>query len=150
MKANDGFRIREKLLSKLKDREYFTEDEVNEIFTYKGMEHHANQDARKITEKVFASQDMGEKFRLLKRLNGVGIVMASNILMFQNPHKFAETNHISWNILASSFGLKAPEKDARSDYSVQEVEIYLTSLKSLSDEYGMNVADVEYVLSHAG
>jgi hypothetical protein len=148
MRGDEEFKVRIKLLDKLKNSEYFTEEDVNGIFVYKKMEYHSNQDAKKITAKVFSSQDLGEKFRLLKRLNGVGIVMASNILMFQNPRRYAEINHISWNILIEGFNFKESEKECRSDYSIQEYEHYLSALKFLADEYGMNVGDVEYALSH--
>jgi hypothetical protein len=148
LKGDDEFRIRVKLLSRLKDRDCFNEDDINDIFSYKGMEHHPNPDAKKITQKVFASVDVGEKFRLLRRLNGVGLIMASNILMFQNPLRYAEASHVSWNVLVGNYGLKAPEKDERSDFSLQEYETFLNVLKSLANEFGMNVGDVEYVLSH--
>jgi len=149
MKKDDEYRTREKFLTKLAGREYLSEEEVNELFSYKHLEYHANPDARKITQKAFASSDLGEKFRLLRRLNGVGVIMTSTILMFQNPNRYAELNPVCWNSLIRNFGFKASEKDGRSDYGIPEYTTYLEAIKSIADEYGMKIGEVEYVLSHS-
>jgi hypothetical protein len=148
-KKDESYRARSRILSKLQGRDSFNEDEVNEIFAYKRIEYHSNPDTRKITGKIFSSQDLGEKFRLLRRLNGVGVILASTILMFQNPHKYAELDPKCWMILRRDFGFKGAEKDHRSDYGIPEYISYLEALKPLADEYGMNVSDVAYVMSLA-
>jgi hypothetical protein len=147
MKADECFRVRSKLIGRLQGRTCFTEEDINEILAYKGLEQHSNPDAKRITDKAFETPDLGEKFRLLKRLNGVGVILASTILTFQNPHKYAELDVNTWNQLRVNCGFKAAEKDTHSDYGIPEYLSYIDMLKSLADEYGMNPTDVQYVLS---
>ncbi|MFH0862210.1 MAG: hypothetical protein V1875_04190 [Candidatus Altiarchaeota archaeon] len=150
VKSEEPFRARSRLMNKLSGKGGLTEDELNELFAYKHVEYHSNPDVRKITEKVFATSDLGEKFRLLRRLNGVGLLMASTILTYQNPHKYAEIDPSVWNMLIRDFGFKVQEKGDHSDYSIPEYLSYLEILKSLADEYGMNTSDVAFVLSMPG
>jgi hypothetical protein len=150
LKREDAYKGKARLVSNLQGKPEFTEDEVNEVFAYKRMEYHSNPDARKITQKAFASADLGEKFRLLRRLNGVGMTVASTLIMFQNPHRYAEINAHAWNVLKKDFGFKGSDKDGHSDYSVQDYQSYMDALAALADEHGMNVGDVEYTVSQAG
>jgi hypothetical protein len=147
LKHGEEYRARARLLEKLGGKHSFSEDEVNEVFAYKRMAYHNNPDSKKLTQKAFSTPDLAERFRLLRRLNGVGIILASTLMMFQNPHKYAEVNHVSWSALRREFGFKSSEKDERSDYGIQDYTAYMDALKSIADEYGMNVSDVEYVLS---
>ncbi len=149
LRSGESFKVRTRLLGRLQGKNFYSEDELNELFAYKHIEYRPNPDCKKISEKVFATSDLGEKFRLLRRLNGVGIIMASTILTFQNPHKYAELDPKIWNLLISDFGFKAQAKDERSDYSLPEYLGYIELLKSLANEYGMNTADVAFVLSSA-
>jgi hypothetical protein len=147
MRKDEDYLLRSKLLKKLGCRDFITEEELNEVFSYNHLEYHANPDTKKVTQKVFSSSDLGEKFRLLKRLNGVGVIVATSVLMFQNPHKYAELSPACWNNLIKYCGLQAQAKDGRSDYNIPEYLNYLEVLKSVSNEFGMNVGDTQYVLS---
>lgn len=141
---------RNKLVLRFKEKTSYTDEELNEIFALKGMEPHVNPDAKAFTQKALAAPTLDDRFKLLRRVKGVGMKVASTILMVNNPHKYAELDEVSWNSLRTNFGFAAPEKDQNSDYSVQEYLLYLEALQSLADEYGMNVNDVQYVISRAG
>ncbi|MFH1055810.1 MAG: hypothetical protein V1744_06945 [Candidatus Altiarchaeota archaeon] len=147
LKKTEEFRARGKILSKLSGKQSFSEEEINEIFAYKKLEGHSNPEASKITRKAFETKDVAEKFRMLKRLNGVNTLTASTILMFQNQFRYAEINIKTWGVLKREYGFKAPDKDVRSDYSLQEYMGYLEILSSIAAEYGMNLSDIEHVIN---
>jgi hypothetical protein len=150
LRASDDFRERDRLLMKLQGKSAFTEDDINEVFSCKRMGYHSNTGAVKLTMRAFGVQDLGDKIRLLRRLNGVGIVAASALLMFQNPFKYAELNHKTWAQLKRKHGFTGSEKDHKSEFGVGEYRDYLDVLSSLAAEYGMTVAEVEFVLSNMG
>jgi hypothetical protein len=148
MRKDEEYVARGKLMSRLADKQSFTEEELNEVYAYRRMEPHGNPDAQRITQKAFATPSLEEKFKLLRKLKGAGMMTASAILALQNPHIFAELDLACWNSLKSNFGFGGADKDKNSDFGLQEYVAYVDALKSLSDEYGMNVSDVQYVLSH--
>ena len=146
LKKDERFREREKLISRLRDKTEFGAEDIGAIFAYKKLDCHSTTEIEKITRKAFASNDLVEKFRILKRMAGVTTTMASTILTFQNPNRYAELDPKTWRILRESFGFNAPEKDAHSDYTAPEYLGYLGILDSIGAEYGMKLSDVEFVL----
>lgn len=148
LRSEGTLRARDDLIARLQGKESFTEDDLNEVFAYKRMDYHSNPDARRYTSAAFAARELGEKLRLLKRLNGVGTVTASAILMFQNPYKYAEISHKAWSQLRRRHAFSGADKDHRSDYGVGEYREYLEALVHLANEYGIGVADVEFVFSN--
>jgi len=150
LRSSDVFKERNRLLSKLQGRSAFTEEDINEVFAYRKLGYHSNSEAVKVTEKAFDAQELGDKLRLLKRLNGVGMMVASSILMFQSPYRYAEINHKTWNYLRRNHGLAGSDKDHKSDFAVGEYQSYLEALSLLAGEFGMNVSEVEFVINSTG
>ncbi|MBD3388028.1 MAG: hypothetical protein GF416_03175 [Candidatus Altiarchaeales archaeon] len=139
---------RDRLMARLNGRRYFTEDELNEIFSYRRLGYHHNANAVEITTKAFEpDSSLGDGIRVLKRLNGVDMASASLILSFQNPFSYAELDSRAWNKLRKYHGFKGVEKDFKSDFSTVEYGKYLEALKLIAEDYGMRVADVQFVLA---
>ncbi len=150
LRKTEDYMLRQNLIGKMRGKSRFTEEDVNEILAYKRLPYHSNTQAGKYTSMAFESSTLGDKLRLLKRLNGVGSVTASTILMAQNPFRYAEINHKAWDQLRRNHGFTGGDKDHRSDFSVGEYREYLEVLASLAKEHGMAVADAEYVLTNHG
>jgi len=146
-KSHKKLRERDSIIRNLEGKKYFTKDDLEKLFEYKGVTHpHSNRFVKKYTQKAFESDDLEQKIRSLKRLNGVGMVMASTILTMQNPYRFAELDHMVWDTLQTDYSLEGTEKDHRSDYGIGEYERYMDILRNLGEEYGMKASDVEFVL----
>ena len=142
---------RDKLLDALNGRNRFMLDDLNEIRHFRGLppiEGMRSLTVGEATRKAFINKDLYAKFRSLTRLRGVGTVIASYILSFQNPYKYAGINHRVWNTLIEDFAFDAEEKNPEDEFSPQEYEQYLRMMSSLAVEYGMKPADVEFVLDY--
>ena len=147
IKKSEDYTVRSKLISELQGKSAFSEEEVAAVFAYKGLEFKSQAEVEKVTRKAFESRDLAERFRLLKRINGVTTLLASTLLMFQNQYRYAEINIKTWALLKREYGFKAPDKDIRSDYALNEYLEYLAMLSSIAAEYGMNLSDVEYIIN---
>lgn len=141
---------REKLIARLSNQPEFSLSDMNDIRSYRGLEQVDESrilDVRTLTKKAFATRDLALKVRSLKRIKGVGNSLASEILGFQNPYKYAAVTHRVWNILVADFGFEAEEKAPEDDVSLQDYEKYLEKINSVAVEYGMKPADAEFVLN---
>ncbi|MFH1403672.1 MAG: hypothetical protein ABIH11_05320 [Candidatus Altiarchaeota archaeon] len=147
LRHNKAYLDRESLIMRLQGKSYFTDDELNEIMRYRKVPHHTNQGSVNMTAKAFNAGSLEQKIKLLKKLNGVGMTVASTILMFNNPYKYVELNHEVWNLLQRNYGLSGSEKGGGSDYSLSELEKYIEVVMSLSEEYGMKPSDTLFTLS---
>lgn len=94
-----------KLLSSAKKRSCLTKDELIEICYWKSarsirliVDNHS-QKVKKITQSAFAAKSEEEKMSLLLALRGVGIPMASAILMLINPIKYCVIDIRVWEVL---------------------------------------------------
>ncbi len=147
LKGSVGYLARYRLMTRLQGKIRYTEEDINEMFEYMSQDRRMNPDAEPITLKAMATENMTEKFRLLKKLKGFDFRACTSLLSFHNPRKYAEVNPKSWNSLITNHGFKAVEKSAKSDYNIDEYRAYLDVLAVLSLEYGMSLADFEYTLS---
>jgi uncharacterized protein YlbG (UPF0298 family) len=146
-KHSHEYREREKLIINLQNKDYFNDSELRAVMNYKGGSIHTNQEAVKYTSLAFKTEDLDQKIKYLRKLNGVGMITASTIMMVHDPYNYAELNYHAWNLLQRNYGLGGSEKDGNSDYSVTEYKKYLEMVKSLSNEYGMKPSDIVYILS---
>ncbi|MFH1788569.1 MAG: hypothetical protein ABH834_04240 [Candidatus Altiarchaeota archaeon] len=142
---------RERLLGRISNQQDFSLKDMNEIRAYRGLEPIDESrilDVRTLTKKAFSASDLTLKFRSLKRIKGVGNSLASEILAFQNPYKYAAVTHKVWNILVSDFDFDAEEKESEDDVSLQDYVKYLEKIRDVAVEYGMKPADAEFVLNY--
>lgn len=148
-KHHELLKERDKLFEALSNKQEFSDADIKAIMDFKGIGHkddYKNSNAVIVTKNAFRAPKLEDKFMVLKRLRGVGMVMASAILMFQNPYKYAIIDSHAWNLLVKNHEFEADPKKAGGDYTVKEYETYMNKLKELSDEYGMKPADVEFTL----
>jgi hypothetical protein len=73
--------------------------------------------------------------------------MASSILAFQNPYKYAIMNPNSLSVLQKHYGLPVVHKERRGEYSVDDYARFMQKILQLSEEYGMKPFDIEFALS---
>jgi len=135
------------MINKLQGKDYLSDVQILDVMKYKNVQEHTNQKVSNFTAIAFASSSIEKKIQFLKKLNGVGMTVASTILMFHNPYKFGELNHTVWNILHRNYGLSGSEKSSNSDYSIPEYVQYIQILQSLSEEYGMRPSDIVFIIS---
>jgi len=141
---------RNQLIDQLSDKKSFSDSDLNEIRAYRSMppreQSHRIPTATEATKDAFATDDTKEQMRLLMRLSEVGAVIASAILTFHNPYKYATIEIRAWNQLVRKFDFPYPEKESGAEFSAPEYEEYMKKIIGLSDEHGMKPADVEYTL----
>jgi len=150
-KLNPKLVSRERLIEKLINAKEFNVAELNEIRSYRGMDALEDSkvlDVRSLTRKAFSAKDLATKLRSLMRIKGVGIILATEILAFQNPYKYAAISHRVWNTLVADFGFNAEEKELGKDFGQKEYELYVSHISNLADGYGMKPADAEFVLNN--
>lgn len=139
---------RDKLLDRLQKKRSFTDEDILEIMKFKGVgpkEDYKNVNSMRVTSEAFIEPDLNKKMMILRRLRGVGMVMASAILSFQNPYEYASIDTPTWNLLVRRFGFNADEKKG-VDYSIKEYQNYMQEIKAIANEYGMKPVDVELTL----
>jgi len=138
---------RKTLLEKLQGKASFSEEELKEIFKFnKIMAENKNPEAYDMTSQAFREPVLAEKIRALKRLHGVGIIMASTILAFQNPYKYVIMNPAAVSILQKHYGLPVVHKEKRGEYSTEDYARYLEKAAALAEEFGMKPFDIEFAL----
>ncbi|MBD3261790.1 MAG: hypothetical protein GF334_09030, partial [Candidatus Altiarchaeales archaeon] len=118
LRGHPILRRRESLYSELSGKPHLTDEDLMRVFEYKGLGQTHNPYVQRYTQKAFNLESLEDKIQSLKRLSGVGIVTASAILMFQNPYKFAELNHLVWERLKKLYGFEGTPKDKKSDYGI--------------------------------
>ncbi|MFH1835501.1 MAG: hypothetical protein ABH851_04865 [Methanobacteriota archaeon] len=150
-KLNPKLVNRERLIERLINAKEFNIAELNKIRSFRGMDALEDSkvlDVRTLTRKAFSAKDLETKLRSLMRIKGVGIILATEILAFQNPYKYAAISHRVWNTLVADFGFEGEEKDLKKDFGQKEYELYISRISHLADEYGMKPADAEFVLNY--
>ncbi len=145
LKDSKQYHERVKLSERFMGKRELTEKDMEAVFEYIGAKPHRHLKADEITRLAFTSDSITEKIRHLKRL-GIDVVGATTILMLQNPQKYAVADYKVWNRLLKERLMDGVEKESKSDYTEQEYKNYLSVLETIAIEYGMGVADVEYVL----
>jgi len=146
LKGHPDVRRREALFHDLAGKTGFSSGDVERVLEYRHLPFHHNPHISRYAEKAFHSEDLGAAVKLLRRIPGVGMAVASSLLMFHNPYKYAELDHESWRVLREEYGFEGTGKDTKSDYGLPEYERYLEAIRKLAEEHGMRVADVQLTL----
>jgi hypothetical protein len=128
-------------------RPYLSEENVREILKFADIEYPENPETKRVTLKAFAISDIQEKFKHLKRLEGLDLKASTVLLMYHNPNKYAQLTHDCWNNLVEYHGFNYSKKEIHSDYGIPEYMAYLNFLNEAAQEYGMSLSDIEYVIS---
>ena len=93
-------------LCRVKSRGYFTRDEFLKMCEWKDPRHRRRAywqknslEVEKISKMVFATTDENGRIVLLDSLKGVGVPMASAILMLTDPHVYGVIDWRVWKVL---------------------------------------------------
>jgi len=139
---------RREMLEKLQGKSSYSEADLKEIFKFtKIPQDPKNPEAYDLTSKAFAESMLNEKIRTLKRLHGVGMIIATAILSFQNPYKYAMLNPTAFSVLRKHYSLPLVHKEHKGEYSLEDYARYMQKVEMLAEEFGMKPFDVEFALS---
>jgi len=146
LKSQKEYWIRHKLSTRLQGKIRYSEDDLNNVLAYLGLDSQINRDCSDLTKKAIINLSFTEKFRILKKLKGFDFRSSAALLSFHNPRKYAEVNPNSWNRLVKYHGFHGLEKDKKSEYNIEEYKNFLEFLSSVAHDVGMSLADTEYAL----
>jgi len=98
----------------------------------KGAEYNSETTIRKVTEEAFSERNLKRKVEILDdKLHGVGIPVASAILLFFDPERFAVLDKYAWNALEHYCLI--PIKKI-SNWKASDYETCLTVCKEVSQK----------------
>lgn len=99
---------------------------------------------RHVTKKAFTTRSEEEKIRHLTSLKGVGIPMASAILMLTGPQRYGVIDIRVWKLLYSLGSVT--ENSSGTGFTFNNWHDYLRILRPHSKRLGVSVRAVEYTL----
>ena len=137
-------------LSASKKRGYFTKSDLVMVCRWKSPRaiHHIHRNRagaiRKITALAFATRSEQKKLSLLMSLHGVGVPMASSILMFTNPTRYGVLDIRVWQLLYK-MGTVTGNEDGVNFTSI-EWRQYLMLIRSCAKKHNVGARDIERTL----
>jgi len=137
-------------LKHVKKRGYFTKDEFLEMGRWKSprpsrrYKSNSSKLIRNISEKVFATNYEKRKIELLTSLKGVGIPVASAILMLTDPKKYGVIDIRVWQLLYSYGSVSV--KPTGTNFSFQNWNNYLMKLRYFAKEFNVGSRNIERTL----
>ena len=99
---------------------------------------------RRVTKSVFATRSEQKKLSLLTTLHGVGIPMASALLMLTNPRRYGVIDIRVWQLLHKTGTVSTNETGIGFHY--KEWSRYLTILRFYAGKYNVGARDIERTL----
>jgi len=97
--------------------------------------------------QTLSEKSVVEKMNLLLQLYGVGIPMASSILMFLNPKRFGVIDIRVWQVLYQM--KKVGTKQTGIGFNIDEFEKFTTIIQFHSNKTGYSARDIERALFDA-
>lgn len=150
LKAPDPARDLIARLGHIKDRAYFNKPEFLQMCGWKSprprrlYESNSSAEVRRVSVKVFAAEEEGEKMELLISLKGVGIPTASAILTLTNPNDYGVIDIRVWQQLYF-YGAVAG-RPSGVGFSCENWLTYLRTLRFWAGKFNVTARDVEVVL----
>ena len=104
-----------------------------------------NDDAiiRDNVERAVQKSNIRAKIESLTSLSGVGVPVASAILLFINPERFTVIDDRAWRVLHETGYLP---QELSADPSVEEYLMYLGSCWALANEYDVSLRTLDMAL----
>lgn len=136
-----------KLLRFVKKRGCLTKDELIEICYWKSarsirlIEDNHSRNVKKITQSAFVAKSEEEKMSSLLALKGVGIPMASAILMLTNPVKYCVIDIRVWEVLFATKTVTTNKEG--TNFKINEWCQLLTILRQHSKKYKVSTRTIE-------
>lgn len=134
-------------LSNVRRRGYLTKPELVQICCWKSprairqiLRNHTKQ-IENITKSAFATQSEQKKLSLLISLHGVGVPMASAILMLTNPMRYGVIDIRVWQLLYDMGAVNT--KINGKEFNFKQWYTFLKILRCYSKKYKVGARDVE-------
>ena len=127
------------------DLEWIIEWKVG-VFTKPILKHLRKNDDEEIQariEEAVHEPDIRSKVEALTSLNGIGVPVASAILMFIDEDRFTVIDERAWNVLQETNYLS---QELSEDPTVDEYLIYLGACWTLANEYDVSVRTLDRAL----
>ena len=127
------------------DLEWIIEWKVG-VFTKPILKHLRKNDDEEIQariEEAVHEPDIRSKVEALTSLNGIGVPVASAILMFIDEDRFTVIDERAWNVLQETEYLS---QELSEDPTVDEYLIYLGACWTLANEYDVSVRTLDRAL----
>lgn len=128
------------------DLEWIIEWKVGNAFVKPVLRHLRNNDDEEIQKSIDTAvhqSSIRSKVEALTSLNGVGVPVASAILLFINPKRFTVIDKRAWNVLHESEYLSQELSD---DPTVEEYLLYLGACWALANEYDVSLRTLDMAL----
>jgi len=106
---------------------------------------HKNDDAvvQEHIKRAAHESSIRNKVEALISLHGIGVPVASSILMFINPDRFTVIDERAWNMLQET---KYLSQELSEDPNVDEYLIYLGACWTLANEYDVSLRTLDRAL----
>jgi len=127
------------------DLEWIIEWKVG-VFTKPILKHLRKNDDKEIQAKIEEAvhePDIRSKVEALTSLNGIGVPVASAILMFIDKDRFTVIDERAWNVLQET---KYISQQLSEDPTVDEYLIYLGACWTLANEYDVSIRTLDRAL----
>jgi hypothetical protein len=127
------------------DLEWIIEWKVG-VFTKPTLKHFDTNDGQEIrarVEEAVHESSIRSKVEALTSLTGIGIPVASAILLFINPNRFTVIDERAWNVLQETGYLS---QDLSDDPTVEEYLLYLGACWALANEYDVSLRTLDMAL----
>jgi len=127
------------------DLEWIIEWKVG-VFTKPTLKHLRSNDDEEITARIDEAvheSSIRSKVELLTSLTGIGVPVASAILLFINPNRFTVIDERAWNVLQQTGYLS---QDLSDDPTVEEYLLYLGVCWALANEYDVSLRTLDMAL----
>ena len=140
----------QKLINELKhvrERRYITKDELLKIGAWKArrivylLSRNPNKKVIEITKKAFAARDEKERIELLGELKGVGVPVASAVLMLTNPQEYGVIDFWVWKVLYR-FG-EVRKKPKGRGLNFNDWYTYLAKIRYFAKKFKVKTRDIE-------
>lgn len=116
------------------------------VFTKPTLKHLRKNDDDEIRaqiEEAVHESSIRSKVEALTSLSGIGVPVASAILLFINPARFTVIDKRAWNVLHESEYLSQELSD---DPTVEEYLLYLGACWTLANEYDVSIRTLDRAL----
>lgn len=137
-------------LSASKKRGYFTKPDLVKVCRWKSPRaiHHIQRNRagaiRKMTALAFATRSEQKKLSLLMSLHGVGVPMASSILMLTNPTRYGVLDIRVWQLLYETGTVST--NGGGINFGFREWAPYVMILRYFAKKHDVGARDIERTL----
>lgn len=136
------------------DNDDWTQDDLEWIITWKvgrafekpTLRHFRSNPDERISDAVetaVTARAVGDKVDALTSIKGVGVPVASAILLFIDPTRFTVIDERAWRALRE---MEYVDRELSEDPTIEEYVLYLGACRSLANEYDVDLRMLDRAL----